>query len=125
MTLLLSPYVLLAVLALIIIMLLLVSLRRPDGAPYLRLEAPGLLAHIVSPDSRKVGFGYQVFGWATYGLFFVRAVDGKPLIDTSTWLFCVAIGGTLIGGGTIADAWAARKMAEVAPAPAPAAPAAQ
>lgn len=68
------------------------------------MNLPSLLHHIFNPDSRKVGFGYQVFIWSTYGCFFTRyGLDHKPVIDADTWLLCIAISGTLIGGGTLAD----------------------
>lgn len=72
-------------------------------------KLPNLLHHILNPDSRKVGFGYQVFAWSTYAFIFVRLPSGSPLLDAQTWLMCVGLAGTLIGGGTVADKWLDRQ----------------
>lgn len=65
---------------------------------------PTILLHIFYPDSRKVGFGWSLFLFATAGAFFLHKADGNPKLDASTWLICVAISSALIGGGSIADA---------------------
>jgi hypothetical protein len=73
---------------------------------------PTILLHIFYPDSRKTGFGWALFLIATYAAF-VGRVEGKPMLDASTWLLCVSIAGALIGGGTIADAAHEREMAKL------------
>ncbi len=89
------------------------------------MKVPSLIGHVLNPDSRKVGFGYQVFIWATYAAFFAKGVGGGPLIDASTWLLAVTASTALIGGGTIMDDKHDLNMAKItggpdaAPAPAP------
>ena len=89
------------------------------------MKLPSLLHHIFNPDSRKVGFGYQVFIWATYGLF-----AGK--VDMSHWAEATWLAMGLIGGGTVADKILAGNLMPIVsaltgksmpppPAPAPAA----
>ena len=76
------------------------------------MKLPSLLHHIFNANSRKVGFGWWVFIVATYGAFFARLSDSKPVIDASNWLLCVGIASGLIGGGTVADSWIAKKKNE-------------
>lgn len=74
---------------------------------------PTILLHIFYPDSRKVGFGWWLFIFSTYGAFFGKVAD-KPMLDASTWLICVALSSGLIGGGTIADAKLELEQAKLA-----------
>lgn len=69
------------------------------------MKLPSLLHHIFNANSRKVGFGWWVFIVATYGAFFARLSDSKPVLQASDWLLCVSIAAGLIGGGTVADAY--------------------
>jgi hypothetical protein len=69
------------------------------------MKLPSLLHHVFNSDSRKVGFGWWVFIVSTYGAFFARLSDSRPLLEASDWLMCVALASGLIGGGTVADAW--------------------
>ena len=69
-------------------------------------KLPSILHHIFNSDSRKVGFGWWVFIIASWGAFFAKCgAGGKPLLEASDWLLCVAMSSGLIGGGTVADAW--------------------
>ena len=77
------------------------------------MKLPSLIEHVFNPDSRKVGFGYQIFIWSTYAAFFAKGVDGKPLFDASTWMLAVTAATALIGGGTIMDDKHDQAMAKI------------
>lgn len=61
-------------------------------------KVPKLLLHIINPDSRKVGFGWQVFIVSTWLLYAAK-------ISADQWQGCVLLAGFLIGGGTLGDKW--------------------
>ncbi len=61
-------------------------------------------------DSRKVGFGLQIF--IVSGVFLAV---GK--ITAGDWLTCVFLSSGLIGGGTLGDRWLEIKNKETPTAP--------
>lgn len=62
------------------------------------MKVPQLILILGFEDSRKVGFGVWLIILAT-------ALLAHKLIDSSDWMLCMAVSSTLIGGGTVADAW--------------------
>ena len=89
----------------------------PDGWRW-----PRVVTHIFDSESKTATLGYGVFIVATTGLFRGR------IIDADTWLICVAISSTLIGGKLVGETVLAMKAGKAAPvevkpdAPAPPVP---
>jgi len=80
----------------------------PDGWRW-----PRIVTHLFDSESKTATLGYMVFVVATAGLFKAR------LIDADTWLICVAISSTLIGGKLVGETVLAMKTGKLAPAEKP------
>jgi len=70
---------------------------------------PRIVTHILDSESKTATLGYMVFVVATTGLFH------KHIIDADTWLICVAISSTLIGGKLVGETVLAMKMKQLPP----------
>jgi len=70
---------------------------------------PRIVTHIVDSESKTATLGYMVFVVATAGLFKAR------LIDADSWLICVAISSTLIGGKLVGETVLAMKTGKTPP----------
>lgn len=77
----------------------------PDGWRW-----PRIVTHVLDSESKTATLGYMVFVVATAGLFKAR------LIDADSWLICVAISSTLIGGKLVGETVLAMKTGKNAPA---------
>lgn len=84
----------------------------PDGWRW-----PRIVTHVVDSESKTATLGYMVFIVATAGLFKAR------LIDADSWLICVAISSTLIGGKLVGETVLAMKTGKVEKPDAPVPPA--
>lgn len=73
------------------------------------MRLPRLVTHVLDSESKTATLGYMVFVVATAGLFKAR------LIDADTWLICVAISSTLIGGKLVGETVLAMKSGNPAP----------
>lgn len=78
----------------------------PDGWRW-----PRILSHVFDSESKTATLGYMVFVTATTGLFH------KRIIDADTWLICVAISSTLIGGKLVGETVLAMKKGVQIPQP--------
>ena len=76
----------------------------PDGWRW-----PRIVTHVVDSESKTATLGYMVFLTATAGLFKAH------LISADTWLICVAISSTLIGGKLVGETVLAMKMGKTPP----------
>ncbi len=70
----------------------------------IRPYVPRILLHVFDSESKTATLGYMVFVVATTGLFRGR------IIDADTWLICVAIASTLIGGKLVGETVLAIKL---------------
>ena len=75
----------------------------------IREYTPRILLHLFDSESKTATLGYMVFIVATTGLFRGR------IIDADTWLICVAISSTLIGGKLVGETGLAMKAGKAAP----------
>lgn len=76
----------------------------PDGWRW-----PRIVSHVLDSESKTATLGYMVFVVATTGLFH------KRIIDADSWLICVAISSTLIGGKLVGETVLAMKLKQVPP----------
>ena len=68
------------------------------------MRFPRILSHIFDSESKTVSFGWWVFIVASCGAFLLK--DGAPakaILDPDTWLWCVVISSTLIGGKLVGE----------------------
>ena len=72
---------------------------------------PRIVTHVLDSESKTATLGYMIFVVATAGLFKAR------LITADTWLLCVAISSTLIGGKLVGETVLAMKLGKDAPKP--------
>lgn len=68
------------------------------------MRVPRILTHVFDSDSKTATLGYMVFIVATTGLFWGH------VISADTWLICVAISSTLIGGKLVGETVLALKL---------------
>ena len=68
------------------------------------MRLPRILTHVFDSESKTATLGYMVFLTATTGLFYGH------IISADTWLICVAISSTLIGGKLVGETVLAMKM---------------
>lgn len=73
------------------------------------MRLPRIVTHVLDSESKTATLGFMVFVTATTGLFL------KRLIDADTWLLCVAISSTLIGGKLVGETVLAVKLGKDAP----------
>lgn len=73
------------------------------------MRLPRIVTHVLDSESKTATLGFMVFVTATSGLFL------KRLIDADTWLLCVAISSTLIGGKLVGETVLAMKVGKTAP----------
>lgn len=83
----------------------------PDGWRW-----PRIVSHVLDSESKTATLGYMVFVVATAGLFKAR------LIDADSWLICVAISSTLIGGKLVGETVLAMKTGKSSEKPNASAP---
>lgn len=76
---------------------------------------PRIVTHVLDCDSKTATLGYMVFIVATAGLFY------NHIISSDTWLICVVISSTLIGGKLVGETILAAKLGKIKDEP-PAAP---
>lgn len=77
---------------------------------------PRIVTHVLDSESKTATLGYMIFIVATAGLFKAH------LITADTWLLCVAISSTLIGGKLVGETILAMKLGKDLPKDPPAAP---
>ena len=80
------------------------------------MRLPRIVTHVLDSESKTATLGFMVFVTATSGLFL------KRLIDADTWLLCVAISSTLIGGKLVGETVLSMKTGKTAPSDKPSAP---
>lgn len=68
------------------------------------MRLPRILTHIFDSESKTATLGFMVFLVATTGLFIGR------VINADTWLLCVVIASTLIGGKLVGETILAAKL---------------
>jgi hypothetical protein len=68
------------------------------------MRLPRIVTHVLDSESKTATLGYMVFLTATTGLFYGH------IISADTWLICVAISSTLIGGKLVGETVLAMKM---------------
>lgn len=73
------------------------------------MRLPRIVTHVLDSESKTATLGFMVFITATTGLFL------KRLIDADTWLLCVAISSTLIGGKLVGETVLAMKTGKPEP----------
>lgn len=61
------------------------------------MRLPRFITHVFDSESKTATLGFMIFLTATVGLFLGR------VIDADTWLLCVAIASTLIGGKLVGE----------------------
>lgn len=71
------------------------------------MRPPRILSHIFDSESKTATLGYMVFLTATTGLFYGH------IISADTWLICVAIASTLIGGKLVGETVLAVKLGKL------------
>jgi hypothetical protein len=71
------------------------------------MNVPKIISILMFNESRKVCFGMWLF-------FAAIALLVKAFINSEQWMLCVAASSALIGGGTIADTYMAKKAEETA-----------
>ena len=72
------------------------------------MRLPRIVTHVLDSDSKTATLGYMVFLTATSGLFHGH------MISADTWLICVAISSTLIGGKLVGETVLAMKTGKAA-----------
>lgn len=75
----------------------------------IRPYTPRILLHVFDSESKTATLGYMIFVVATTGLFKGR------VIDSDTWLICVVMASTLIGGKLVGETILAAKLGKLAP----------
>lgn len=73
------------------------------------MRLPRIVTHVLDSESKTASLGYMVFLTATTGLFH------SHIINADTWLMCVAISSTLIGGKLVGETILAMKLGKDAP----------
>ncbi len=73
------------------------------------MRLPRIVTHVLDSESKTATLGYMVFITATAGLFEAH------VISADTWLLCVAISSTLIGGKLVGETVLAMKLGKDAP----------
>lgn len=73
------------------------------------MRLPRIITHVLDSESKTATLGYMVFLTATTGLFY------NHVISADTWLMCVAISSTLIGGKLVGETVLAMKLGKPAP----------
>ena len=66
------------------------------------MKAPKLILIMLFEESRKVSFGVWLYATATWLLC-------AHLIDAQAWMLCMGASSALVGGGTVADKYLAKK----------------
>lgn len=73
------------------------------------MRLPRIVTHVLDSESKTATLGYMVFLTATAGLF------SAHIISADTWLMCVAISSTLIGGKLVGETVLAMKLGKDMP----------
>ena len=73
------------------------------------MRLPRIVTHVLDSESKTATLGYMVFLTATTGLFYGH------IISADTWLICVAISSTLIGGKLMGETVLAMKLGKNPP----------
>lgn len=73
------------------------------------MRVPRILSHVFDSESKTATLGYMVFLTATTGLFYGH------VINADTWLLCVVIASTLIGGKLVGETILAAKLGKLPP----------
>lgn len=73
------------------------------------MRLPRIVTHVLDSESKTATLGYMVFLTATTGLFYGH------IISADTWLICVAISSTLIGGKLVGETVLAMKLGKDVP----------
>ena len=73
------------------------------------MRLPRIVTHVLDSESKTATLGYMVFLTATAGMFKAH------LISSDTWLICVAISSTLIGGKLVGETVLAMKLGKDMP----------
>lgn len=71
------------------------------------MRLPRIVTHVLDSESKTATLGYMVFLTATAGL-------PVHLITADTWLLCVAVSSTLIGGKLVGETVLAIKAGKTA-----------
>ncbi len=65
---------------------------------------PRIVTHLLDSDSKTATLGYMIFVVSSTGLFRGR------VIDADTWLICVVMASTLIGGKLVGETILSAKL---------------
>lgn len=71
------------------------------------MRVPRILSHVFDSESKTATLGYMVFLTATTGLFYGH------VISADTWLLCVVIASSLIGGKLVGETILAAKLGKL------------